>query len=66
MSNVVVEPRVRPTISRQPSSDVEIRVTSWAWSVEQEFGSGTGDEAGSAGRLAVREHAEDLRRLADA
>jgi hypothetical protein len=67
MSNVVVEPRVqRPTIIRQPSSNVQIRLTSWAWSVEQEVGIGTGDEAGWAGRLAVREHADDLRRLADA
>jgi hypothetical protein len=66
MSNLVLEPRLlQPIVLRHQSSEIEIRA-SWAWSLEQEVGIGTGDEVGQGGRLAVREYAEDLRRLADA
>jgi hypothetical protein len=63
---LVEPPRVQATIVRQLSPTAEISVASWAWSIEQEVGTGTGDEAGWAGRIAVRDHADDLRRLADA
>jgi len=66
MSNLVLEPRLtQPIVLRHQSSDIEIRA-SWAWSLEQDVSIGTGEEVGIAGRLAVRENAEDLRRLADA